>query len=116
MTRDSKLVEFDIKADAELFIAPYMAELLRSRPPKPSVCTACVISLATKWDNPIDTLSWTIEEMSFLSSHTCTIGACFLQTRPARAVQFGNTMSGALEDDWVDVGQIDAAATAITGL
>ena len=39
-----------------------------------------------------------------------------LQARPARAVQFGNTMSGALEDDWVDVGQIDAAATAITGL
>jgi len=38
------------------------------------------------------------------------------QVRPARAVQFGNTMGGALEDDWVDVGQIGAATTAITGL
>jgi len=38
------------------------------------------------------------------------------QARPARAVQFGNTMGGALEEDWVDVGQIGAAATAIAGL
>jgi hypothetical protein len=38
------------------------------------------------------------------------------QARPARAVLFGNTMGGALEDDWVDVGQIGAATTAITCL
>lgn len=38
------------------------------------------------------------------------------QARPARAVQFGNTMGGALEEDWVDVGQIGAAPTAIAGL
>ena len=39
-----------------------------------------------------------------------------LQARPARAVEVGNTMGGALEEDWVDVGQIGAAATAIAGL
>lgn len=38
-----------------------------------------------------------------------------LQVRPARAVKIRNTVGGALEDDWVDVGQI-GAATAITGL
>jgi len=36
-----------------------------------------------------------------------------LQARPARAVEVGNTMGGALEEDWVDVGQIGAATTAI---
>jgi hypothetical protein len=38
-----------------------------------------------------------------------------LQLRPARAVMVGNTVGGALEEDWVDVGQI-GAATAIAGL
>jgi len=31
------------------------------------------------------------------------------QARPARAVQLVNTMSGAFEDEWVDVGQMGAA-------
>jgi hypothetical protein len=31
------------------------------------------------------------------------------QARAARAVQSGNKMGGAVEDDWVDVGQIGAA-------
>lgn len=116
VTRCSKLVEIAIKADAELLIA---------RPTGLSCSEAYLVNLlCAQGVSSHLLLSGTTQsarfrgqsEMSFLSSHTCTIGACFLQTRPARAVQVGNTMSGALEDDWVDVGQIDAATTAITGL
>lgn len=38
-----------------------------------------------------------------------------LQVRPARAVQFRNSGGPALEEDWVGVGQTEAA-TAIIGL
>lgn len=109
-TRLSKLVEVDVK----LLIAPYKAELPRSR--NLLYAQRNSASPATERDAPIGRPSRAIKERSSLSLHTCKIGACFLQARPARAVQFGNTMGGALEEDWVDVGQIGAATTAITGL
>ena len=59
-------------------------------------------------DAPIERLSRATKKTSSLSLQTFMIGAV-PQARPARAVQSGNKMGGAVEDDWVDVGQIGAA-------
>lgn len=113
VTRCSKLVQFDVKADVELVIAPYRAELLRT----PNLLRAHRMSSHLL-------LSGTSRRNAFVGDRRDVVfvityvhdRSLFLQARPARAVQVGNTSSGALEDNWVDVGQIDAATTAITGL
>jgi hypothetical protein len=104
--RCSKLAGVDVKADAELVIAPYKAELSKISM-IPYVQRRLSLTCYSM-DAPIERLSRAIKETSSWSLRTSMIGAVS-QARAARAVQSGNKMGGAVEDDWVDVGQIGAA-------
>ena len=114
--RYSKHVEVDVKADAELLVAPYRAEL--SGTPDLLYAQRKSTSSAAECNAPMKGPHGRSKKGRHCHCHYIHARSVppVLQARPARAVEVGNTMGGALWEDWVDVGQIGAATTAIAGL